>query len=103
MEVPMRRILALLPSLALVIAGAACAGVQRPAQSTGDQLIQQAPQRDQGYDCTEGKEYWRGKGAPIRGGTWRWANQTVHLDPTAPDGRWWYQGGAYEFLVKPRT
>src|SRR5205823_4950519 len=103
MEGPMRRTLAALFSAALLLTATACARTQQPAQSIGDQLIQQAPQRDQGFDCTDGKEYWRGKTAPVRGGTFRWDNQSPHLDPTAPDGRWWYQGGAYEYLVKPRT
>lgn len=95
----------IVPAILLALSAAACAGPVRPDQggATGEELAQQARERAGEYKCDEGKEYWRGQSAPKRGGTWRWDNQTVHLDVSAPDGRWWYHGGAYEYLVKPRA
>lgn len=91
---------------AFALGAAACAGPGRPSDgggATGDELARQAKERDQQYQCDEGKEWWHANGTPKRGGTWRWSNQTQHLDAAAADGRWWYHGSAYEFLVKPRT
>ncbi len=94
----------LVPNLVLILLATACAGARPAADSlTGDELARQARERAGEYNCEEGKEYWRAQGQPKRGGAWRWDNQTVHLDVSAPDGRWWYHGSAYEYLVKPRT
>ena len=87
---------------ALTLAGCAGRAAGPTGPTAGEQAVQQSTQKAQDAQCEAGKEAWRTAGAPKRGGIWRYSSQVPHLDPSAPDGRWYYHAGAYEYLAKPR-
>lgn len=97
------RLFALL--LLLAIGALACArssNAPSGGQTAGEQQLQNVQKRDE-LQCEPGTEAWRSKDQPKRGGIIRAAEQSPHLDPTAPGGRAFFHNNVYQYLVKPRA
>ncbi|MEK7216016.1 MAG: ABC transporter substrate-binding protein [Chloroflexota bacterium] len=98
------RLVALIAVLAVSSVACARTSSTPPAggQTAGEQQLQNVQNRDE-LQCEPGKEAWRSKDAPKRGGIIRAAEQSPHLDHTAPGGRAFFHNNVYQYLIKPRA